>query len=66
MSFFATTLNGTLPVVAPTTPTQSATQIPGTVQQVATTTPGSPVDPVVIVSAFATGVAGYSVLKKRR
>jgi len=65
MSFFATTLNGTLPTVTPATPVQSTTQIPGTVQQAATT-PGSPVDPVAIVSALATGVAGYAVMNRRR
>ncbi|MFA5331998.1 MAG: hypothetical protein WC342_06435 [Methanoregula sp.] len=66
MSFFATSLNGTLPIVTPLTPVQSTTQIPGTGQPVTTTPPGSPVDPIMIVSALATGVAGYAVMKRRR
>lgn len=66
MSFFATTLNGTLPTVTQATSVQSTTQIPGTAKQAATTPPGSPVDPVAIVPALATGVAGYAVMKKRQ
>jgi len=65
MSFFATSLNGTLPVVTSLTPTQSATQIPGTIPE-NTPTPVSPVSPIAVVSALAAGVAGYAVLHKRR
>ena len=63
LSFFATTLNGTLPTDVSSEITQSTTPIPSVVPQ-KSSTPDSPVDPVVIVSALMCGVAGYALLKK--
>jgi hypothetical protein len=65
VSFWVTPLSGKIPEVISPTLSQTAPQVPTTVQKT-TTSQKSPVDPVVIVSAFTAGVAGYAILHKRQ